>query len=199
MVYELSAEHHLFGEITLDRVENWEFHGPQTEEEVSTSAEALALAITDSKQITIANYRAYRVTRSYAPFPAAIRVYGSSGIRLRNVSVNAEHGYSACDDAGCGTKLRAGKFAYDNALEDVTNRREVRERLFAVLDLGPALPAATAAMRRSAGAGAASRQPSRSSRAASTRSRARRWTPPARCTSSITTSSGSSRGRRPPA
>ena len=41
---------------------------------------------------------AYRVTRSYAPFPAAIRVYGSSGIRLRNVSVNAEHGYAVCDD-----------------------------------------------------------------------------------------------------
>jgi Pectate lyase superfamily protein/SMP-30/Gluconolactonase/LRE-like region len=142
VVYELSAEHHLFGEITLDRVENWEFYGPQTEEEVSTSAESLALAITDSKQITIANYRGYRVARSYAPFPAAIRVYGSRGIRLRNVWVNAEHGYAACDDAGCGTILRAGKFAYDNALEDVTNRREVRERFFAVLDLGPAPEAA---------------------------------------------------------
>ena len=35
VVYELSAEHHLFGEIKLDRVENWEFHAPQTEEEVS--------------------------------------------------------------------------------------------------------------------------------------------------------------------
>ena len=36
VVYELSAEHHLYGEIKLDRVENWEFHGPQTEEEVSS-------------------------------------------------------------------------------------------------------------------------------------------------------------------
>ncbi len=34
VVYELSAEHHLYGEIKLDRVENWAFHGPQTEEEV---------------------------------------------------------------------------------------------------------------------------------------------------------------------
>jgi hypothetical protein len=142
VVYELSAEHHLYGEIKLDRVENWEFHGPQTEEEVSTSPEAVAFEISDSKNITIANYRAYRVTRSYNPFPAAIRVYGSTGIRLRNVSVNAEHGYGVCDDNGCGTKLRSGKFAFDNAVEDVTNGREVRERLFAVLDLGPALPAA---------------------------------------------------------
>jgi hypothetical protein len=142
VVYELSAEHHLYGEIKLDRVENWAFHGPQTEEEVSSSAESLAFEISDSKHITIANYRAYRVARSYAPFPAAIRVYGSSDIRLRNVSINAEHGYAACDDGDCGTKLRAGKFAFDNAVEDVTNGREVRERLFAVLDLHPPLPAA---------------------------------------------------------
>jgi len=142
VVYELSAEHHLYGEIMLHRVENWEFHGPQTEEEVSTSPEAVAFEIADSKNVTIANYRAYRVARSYHPFKAAIRVYGSSGIRLRNVSVNAEHGYGVCDANGCGTKLRSGKFAYDNAVEDVTTGREVRERLFAVLDLGPGLPAA---------------------------------------------------------
>ena len=153
VVYELSAEHHLYGEIKLDRVENWEFHGPQTEEEVSSSPEAVAFEISDSKNITIANYRAYRVTRSYNPFPAAIRVYGSTDIRLRNVSVNAEHGYGVCDDNGCGTKLRSGKFAFDNAVEDVTNRREVRERLFAVLDLGPPLPAA--ASFRAGGAGLA--------------------------------------------
>jgi SMP-30/gluconolaconase/LRE-like protein/pectate lyase-like protein len=140
VVYELSAEHHLYGEIVLDRVENWEFHGPQTEEEVSSSPEAVAFEIKDSKNIKIANYKAYRVARSYNPFPAAIRVYGSSDIRLRNVSVNAEHGYGVCDANGCGTKLRAGKFAFDNAVQDVTNGREVRERLFARLDLGVQLP-----------------------------------------------------------
>jgi hypothetical protein len=140
VVYELSAEHHLYAEIVLDRVENWAFHGPQTEDEVSSSPEAVAFEIKDSKNITIANYKAYRVARSYNPFPAAIRVYRSSEIRLRNVSVNAEHGYGVCDDNGCGTKLRAGKFAFDNAVQDVTNGREVRERLFARLDLGVRLP-----------------------------------------------------------
>jgi sugar lactone lactonase YvrE len=139
-VFELSAEHHLFSEIRLDRVENWEFHGPQTEEEASTGAEAVAFEIADSKNITIANYRAYRVARSFAPFPAAVRVYTSSGIRFRNVYVNAEHGYSVCDANGCGTFLRAGKFAYDSAVEDVTRGRQVRERNFAVLDLAPSLP-----------------------------------------------------------
>ena len=140
VVYQLSAEHHLFGEIRLDRVENWEFHGPQTEEEASTSAEAVAFEISDSSNITIANYRAYRVTRSYAPFPAAVRVYESTGIRIRNVFANAEHGYGVCDANGCGTFLRAGKFPYDNVVEDVTRGTQVRERHLAVLDIGPGLP-----------------------------------------------------------
>jgi hypothetical protein len=81
------------------------------------------------------------VTRSYNPVPGAIRVYGSRDIRFRNVSVNAEHGYGVCDENGCGTKLRSGKFAFDNAVEDVTNQREVRERLFAFLDVHAMTPA----------------------------------------------------------
>ena len=64
--------------------------------------------------------------------------YTSSGIRFRNVYVNAEHGYAVCDESGCGTILRAGKFAYDNALEDVTRGRQVRERNLAVLDVDDA-------------------------------------------------------------
>ena len=140
-VYELSAEHHMFGEIKLDRVENWVFYGPQTEEEASTSAEAVALEVSDSKNVTIANYHAYRVTRSYQPSESAVRVYMSNGIRFRNLYVNAEHGYAACDESGCGTFLRAGKFAYDNALNDVTRRRQVRERNLAVLDVDDATAA----------------------------------------------------------
>jgi hypothetical protein len=143
-VYGLSAEHHLVTEIKLDRVENWSFYAPQTEEEASTSAEAVAFEINASKNITIANYHAYRVTRSYAPFPSAVRIYRSSEIRFRNVHVNAEHGYAVCDDNGCGTFLRAGKFAYENAIEDVTHGLEIRERELAVLDI-PAQPSPPAA------------------------------------------------------
>jgi len=83
-VYELSAEHHLFTEIKLDRVENWDFNGPQTEEEASTSVEAVSFEISDSKNVTIANYHAYRVARSYAPARVAARISNSSGIRFRN-------------------------------------------------------------------------------------------------------------------
>ncbi len=139
-VYELSNEHHLRNEIKFDHVENWDVNAPQTEEEAGESPEALSLEIDFSKNITIANYHGYRVTRSRAPFPAAVRLYNSSGIHFRNVHVNAESGYGICDENGCGTFLRLSKFPYDNAIQDMTHHLEVREREFAVLDI-PAQPA----------------------------------------------------------
>lgn len=142
-VYEMSVEHHLFNEIKLDHVENWDFNAPQTEEEAPTSPEAVSLEIAWSRNITFANYHGYRVTRSYGPSPAAVRLYNSTGIHFRNVHVNAESGYGVCDEVGCGTMLRASKFPFANAIQDVTHHLEVREREFAVLDVaGP--PAATA-------------------------------------------------------
>jgi hypothetical protein len=138
-VYELSNEHHLRLEIKLDRVENWDLNAPQTEEEAGESAEALSLELAWSKNITIANYHGYRVTRSRTPSPAAVRLYHCADIHFRNVHVNAESGYATCDAKGCGTFLRASKFPYENAIEDVTHHLVVREREFAVLDI-PADP-----------------------------------------------------------
>jgi sugar lactone lactonase YvrE len=102
----------------------------------------VSFEIADSKHILIANLKAYRVTRSIAPHPAAMRVYNSSDIRIRNVRVNAEHGYGISDANGPGTFLRGGKFPYDNAVQDVTHGIEVREHSFAALDLvaSPAAP-----------------------------------------------------------
>jgi sugar lactone lactonase YvrE len=143
-VYELSSEHHLAHEIKLERVENWEFHAPQTEEEAASSPDAVAIEIVDSRNITFNNLKLYRVTRSHAPYPAAVRIYNSTDIRFRNVRTNSEHGYAVCDDNGCGTFLRAGKFPYDNAIQDLTRRVEVRERDFAVYEITgePARPSA---------------------------------------------------------
>jgi sugar lactone lactonase YvrE len=139
-VYELSTEHHVRNEIKFDHVENWDVNAPQTEEEAGESPEALSLEFDWSKNITIANYHGYRVTRSRAPFAAAVRLYNSGDIHFRNVHVNAESGFATCDENGCGTFLRASKFPYENAIEDVTRHLEVREREFAVLDI-PANPA----------------------------------------------------------
>ena len=96
-VYQMSLEHHVRTELKLDRVENWDFHAPQTEEEAGESPECLSIEISRSKNITIANYHAYRVTRSHAPFPAAVRLYQSGDIHFRNVHVNAESGFATCD------------------------------------------------------------------------------------------------------
>jgi hypothetical protein len=150
-VYELSNEHHVRDEIKFDHVENWDINAPQTEEEAGESPDSLSLEITDSRNLTFTNYHAYRVTRSRAPFPTAVRIYNSSGIHFRNVHVNAESGYANCDANGCGTFLRLSKFPYQNAIEDVTHHLEVREREFAVLDIpdhpqAPAPPDASAVL-----------------------------------------------------
>jgi hypothetical protein len=141
-VYELSAEHHIRAEIVLDNVENWEFLAPQTEQEVRDGMDAVSLEIRNSRNLLFANYHAYRVTRSIKPAVSAVKMTNSSDIRFRNVHVNAESGYATCDDNGCDTYLRASKYPFENTLQDITHKQEVREHEFAVLDIGSAPPAA---------------------------------------------------------
>jgi hypothetical protein len=135
-VYELSAEHHMRAEIVLDRVENWEFLAPQTEQEVRDGMDAVSLEIRNSRNILFANYHGYRVTRSIKPAISAVKLTNSSGIRFRNVHVNGESGFAGCDEKGCGTYLRASKYPFENSIEDVTHKTFVREREFALLDIG---------------------------------------------------------------
>ena len=137
-VYEMSVEHHARNEFVLDNVQNWEFLAPQTEQEVGDGPHAVSLDIRNSRNLLFANYHGYRVTRSYAPQRSAVKLTNSSDIRFRNVHVNAESGYASCDDEGCGTFLRASKYPFDNAIEDVSRKLVVREREFAKLDLGAA-------------------------------------------------------------
>ncbi len=144
-VYELSAEHHMRAEIVLDHVKNWEFLAPQTEEEVRESQDTVSLDIRNSSNILFANYHGYRVTRTIKPAAAAVRLFNSGDIRFRNVLINAESGFATCDDAGCGTYLRASKYPFENAIQDMTRKAEVRERVFASFDVpeGPVpIPAA---------------------------------------------------------
>jgi sugar lactone lactonase YvrE len=137
-VYEMSVEHHARNEFVLDNVQNWEFLAPQTEQEVGDGPNAVGLEIRNSRNLLFANYHGYRVTRSYAPQRSAVKLFNSGDIRFRNVHVNAESGYASCDDEGCGTFLRASKYPFDNAIEDVSRKLVVREREFARLDIGPA-------------------------------------------------------------
>ncbi|MEG8040838.1 glycosyl hydrolase family 28-related protein [Sphingomonas sp. LR60] len=143
-VYQLSAEHHYRAEIVLDRVKNWEFLAPQTEQEVRDGVNAVSAEFHDSHDILFANYHGYRVTRTIKPMDAAVKLFNSGAIRFRNVHVNAESGFASCDAKGCGTYLRASKFPFENSIKDMTRRQEVREREFASLDIPPAPATATA-------------------------------------------------------
>ncbi|HMH64532.1 MAG TPA: glycosyl hydrolase family 28-related protein, partial [Rhizomicrobium sp.] len=133
-IYEISSEHHVRSEFQFRNVENWEVYAPQTEEEAGESQEAVSLEIANSRNITIANWHAYRVTRNPRPVDTAARIFNSSGIHFRNVHVNAESGLATCDANGCGTYLRASKFPAENAIRDLTHHIDTREREFAVLD-----------------------------------------------------------------
>jgi len=117
-VYELSSEHHVRNEVKLNEVENWEIAALQTEEERGESGFALPLEISQSKNITIANYHGYRVVSTYQPFPYAIKVSESQDIRFRNVHVDSD-----------------SKAAFDNSVFDSTNAAEVRAYEFASLDV----------------------------------------------------------------
>ena len=140
-IIQTSVEHHVRTEIGLDRVENWELLAPQTEEEVGEGQDTVALDIRNSRNILVANFHGYRVTRSVKPAHAAVRLQNVADIRFRNVHVNAESGLASCVAGNCGTTLRASKFPYENAIFDVTHNLEVRDREFAVLDV-PASPRA---------------------------------------------------------
>jgi sugar lactone lactonase YvrE len=141
-VYEMSVEHHPRYEFVLDNVQNWEFLAPQTEQEVGDGPDAISLEIRNSHNLLFANYHGYRVTRNYHPAKSAVKLFNSTDIRFRNVHINAESGFASCEPEGCGTYLRASKYPFENAIEDVTSKLEVREREFASLDItGKPVPA----------------------------------------------------------
>lgn len=141
-VYQVSAEHHVRTEIKLDQVENWELYALQTEGERGESEAASALEISRSKNLTIANFHGYRVTRSLRPFPYAIRISESTAIRFRNVHVDANSSAGYCLPNGpCMQIVRASKFSYGAAILNADTGGEVRDREFAFLDYpGPTPP-----------------------------------------------------------
>lgn len=139
-IYQISAEHHVKTEIEILDSANWALYAPQTEEEGGEGLDTISLDIRRSKNILVANYHGYRVTRSKKPVRAAVRLENSTDIRFRNVHVNSESGLGTRTAAGPTTFLRLSKFPYTNAIHDVTSGLEVRERQFARLDV-PGEPA----------------------------------------------------------
>jgi len=134
-VYQVSSEHHVRTEVKLDQVANWELYAVQTEGERGESESASALEISRSRNLTIANFHGYRVTRSMRPFPYAIRIEDSRDIRFRNVHVDANSSAGYCLPSGeCRQIVRASKFSYGTCIFDPGLSEEVRDREFAFLN-----------------------------------------------------------------
>jgi sugar lactone lactonase YvrE len=122
-IYELSSEHHVRNEIQIHNAANWQIYALQTEEERGEGGFALPLEITDSHDITIANYHSYRVVSMFQPFPNAIKVQNSQNIHFRNI-----HIYSDC------------KASFDDAVFSANDHLSIRNREFAWLDFSDGNP-----------------------------------------------------------
>jgi sugar lactone lactonase YvrE len=124
-------------------VENWELYALQTEGERGESESASALEISRSRNVTIANFHGYRVTRSIRPFPYAIRISESTDIRFRNVHVDANSSAGYCLPSGeCTQIVRASRFSYGTCILNADTGEEVRDREFAYLNYPGARAAA---------------------------------------------------------
>jgi sugar lactone lactonase YvrE len=126
-IYQMSSEHHVRSEVQLRNVSHWKIYALQTEEERGEGGFALPLEIDGSSDITVANFHIYRVISSFQPFPYAVKVSNSRGIRFRNI-----HCYSN------------SKVSFDSAIYDQTHDRAVRQREFAWLTLSGGAPAIAA-------------------------------------------------------
>ncbi|MGJ5818077.1 glycosyl hydrolase family 28-related protein [Paludibaculum fermentans] len=141
-VYQVSSEHHVRTEVKVDHVQNWDFYALQTEGERGESESASALEVSNSSNLTFANFHGYRVVRSYHPFPYAIMVTNSTGIRFRNIHVDNNSSLMQCTEkGGCRQYVRSGKVSYGTAIWDPGSNVEVRDREFANLDWNGGRPA----------------------------------------------------------
>ena len=117
-VYQVSSEHHVRHEIQLRNAAHWRFYALQTEEERGESGLALPVEVDSSRDITFANFHAYRVISSFQPFRWAVKVSNSRDIRFRNM-----HCYSN------------SKVSFDCSVYDQSHDVEIRQREFAWLDI----------------------------------------------------------------
>jgi Pectate lyase superfamily protein/SMP-30/Gluconolactonase/LRE-like region len=116
--YQISIEHHVRNEMIVTNAANWDIYALQTEEERGESGFCLPIEVDSSHNITFANYHSYRVISSYQPFPYAVKISHSRGIRFCNFH---------CDSNS--------KVSFDSSIFDENHNIEVREHEFASLDV----------------------------------------------------------------
>ena len=117
-IYQFSCEHHMRVEVQFDHAANWRVYDLQTEEEKPEGAEAVAMRIDSSHDLTFANTYIYRVSRNVMPMPYAVIAHDSKAIAFENVKVFSQ------------TRL-----AFDNSIFDEGSEVAVRAHDFTQFDL----------------------------------------------------------------
>lgn len=84
-VYAMSLEHHVRQEARINKVANWNFYAIQFEEEGREGKKAQTLDISDSKDLTFANFWMYRVIRANTPRPWGVKISNSFNLDFRNM------------------------------------------------------------------------------------------------------------------
>lgn len=84
IMYQVSSEHHVRQEIVLNEVENWEFYGMQTEEEVAESSYCQPFELSACKNIVFGNLYAFRVILVDNPYDAVMRTWDCEKIEVMN-------------------------------------------------------------------------------------------------------------------
>jgi hypothetical protein len=100
-VYGMSLEHHVRYEAQIKNVSNWKFYAFQFEEEKGEGWNALPVEIENCSNLRFANIYFYRTSRTFSPYPYAVRLKKSSNIEFCNV-----HSYSST------------RFVFDNTVFD---------------------------------------------------------------------------------
>ena len=133
-VYQLSCEHHIHVETQFHNVKNWTIFALQTEEENPAGADAIAVEIEDSRNLTFANTYMYRVSRNVLPKLYAVTVRNSLQVNFENVKVFSQTRLAfdnSVFEEGSGVAVRAHDFAHFAILRKLKHAKIAAPRGFA--------------------------------------------------------------------
>lgn len=118
IIYQFSCEHHMSKEVRMEHTAGWKVYDLQTEEEKPEGAEAVALELESSHDLTFANTYMYRISRNVMPMKDAVVAKHCDRVAFENVKVFSQ------------TRL-----AFDNSVFDEDSGVEVRAHDFTHFEL----------------------------------------------------------------
>lgn len=108
VMYQVSVEHHVRHEIVMRNVENWQFLGMQTEEEVAESSYCQPYELAGCHNLLFANLYAFRVIWVDNPYPNVVKAWDCGNLEFLNCHNFTQMKYTIDDlycDAGSGESV----------------------------------------------------------------------------------------------